>query len=318
MRSCCAVVVLVLACHSAFAEADDGFRILSWNVSEHAFVKHGAAFRSLVRLSEADILLLDEVSPDATREDLQAALSGPEEDDTAHWYIDYGVSGGRQRCVVASRYPLETLPGFSSALAYPLPARNFVEARMSPAAFANPAWQMQGGIPVNGAIATIAGRRLLLVVTDLQCCGDNPNSWQEFRRQVEADKIARHVRQVVDRASIDSLVIAGDFNLVNGNTPLALLQGPYAAQAKPLVAAEPHHLGPRETETWTWDGRGTPFPSGVLDFQLYDAEKLELRESFILDTEDLPADDLRRFDLEPGTSRRISEHRPVVVEFAWQ
>ena len=42
--------------------------------------------------------------------------------------------------------------------------------------------------------------------------------------------------------------------------------------------------------TWTWDGRGTPFPSNTLDYQLYGPQGLEMRSGLILDTEGLTAE----------------------------
>jgi hypothetical protein len=138
------------------------------------------------------------------------------------------------------------------------------------------------------------------VITDLQCCGDTPESWQEFRRRVEAREIRRLIRQVLERTHVDGIVFAGDFNLVNGSFALSLLTGPYRPPDAGLIPAELYHSD--GSSTWTWDGRETPFPSGTLDFQLYSPRSLEMHSGYILDTE----------------SPRTGRHRPLVAEYAWR
>jgi len=306
------------ACSSTGAASDDIVRILSWNVSEHAHVKHPEAFRSLLAIGNADIVLLDEVSPDAGRGELQPLIAAARNDDRKDWQVLWGISGGRQRGVVASRYPLQALPEFSTPLQYSQPERAAIEARMPQTDFARKAYGMDGGIPVNGAIVTVAGRRILLVITDLQCCGEGPDSWQEYRRQLEARIIAASVRRVLAREDVFAVVIAGDFNAVAGRTPLEILSGPYGSPSATLSPAKAIHLGAAAAENWTWDGRGTPFPSGVLDFQLYDPDRFSVRTAIVLDTEDMPVDTLRRHGLDAGASRALSEHRPILVEYGFR
>jgi hypothetical protein len=72
------------------------------------------------------------------------------------------------------------------------------------------------------------------------------------------------------------------------------------------------------SSTWTWDGRGTPFPSSTLDFQLYDSQALELRTGLILDSEDLPPEELEQLGIKHKTSSKLSDHRPLVVEYVWR
>jgi len=83
-----------------------------------------------------------------------------------------------------------------------------------------------------------------------------------------------------------------------------------------MIAAELYH--PDRATTWTWDGRGTPFPSNTLDYQLYGPSGLEMRSGFILDTEQLPAEVLEQYELEIGTVGRTGSHRPLVVEYGWK
>lgn len=317
-----ASAILVLAFASAFSVADeplvanDRIRVLSWNISDDAFVSEQREFRSLLLWADPDIVLLDEVTPSASEEELMKSLDALRPSAIETWTVNFGVSGGRQRCIVASRAPQESLPEFSSIVSYPDADRRYLLEHMSNEDLAYSEYSLDGGIPVNGAIILAGGRRLLTVIADLQCCGNDQGSWQEFRRRAEAREIRRLIRQVLQRTSVDGILVAGDFNLVNGPMPLAVLSGPYSPTGAGLIAAEIYH--PDSSTSWTWDGRRTPFPSATLDYQLYDPQGLTTRSGFILDTEGLPPETLRRHGLESGMSRRTGRHRPLVVEYGWK
>lgn len=314
-------ILLVVAFASAagvaseLAEIDERIRIVSWNISDDAFVSQPRAFRSLLLWANPQIVLLDEVDPSADPENLVDALGAirPDKDET--WNVNVGASGGRQRGLIASRAPLETLPEFSSIVPYPEADMRRVLEGMSPKERANPDWSMKGGIPVNGVVINTGGQRLLAVVADLQCCGDGPESWQEFRRRVEAREIRRLIRQVLQRSSVDGIVLAGDFNMVNSTFPIALLAGPYPLPHSGLIPAELYHSD--GATTWTWDGRRTPFPSNTLDYQLYGPHGLEMRSGFILDSEGISAEMREQLGLEINTSMRTGRHRPLLVEYNW-
>ncbi|MGI9247566.1 MAG: endonuclease/exonuclease/phosphatase family protein [Woeseiaceae bacterium] len=295
--------------------SDRGFRVVSWNISNDAFVSEQQAFRSHLLWADPDIVLLDEVAPSASDEELMKSLVSLRPSDKATWNINFGVSGGRQRCVVASRAPQESLPEFSSKVPYPDVDRHYILEHMSSEERANKGYSMDGGIPVNGAIILTGGRRLLAVIVDLQCCGNSQSSWQEYRRRAEVREIRRLIRQILERTPVDGILIAGDFNVVNGTMPLVVLSGPYSSKHAGLVAAELYH--PDDSSSWTWDGRRTPFPSGTLDYQLYGPQGLVMRSGFILDTERLPLEVLEPYGLESGASAHTGRHRPLVVEYGW-
>jgi hypothetical protein len=307
------LLVSGLAMADSLPEADEGIRVLSLNVAEDSFVTHQAEFRALILRADADIWLLDEVAPWTNAEQLERVLAEPGSDASLH--IDFGRSGGRQVSVIASLFPLESLEEFSGVVPYPEAGRREILRRMSPTDLSNRNWSMDDGIPVNGAVVLVNNRRLLAVVADLQCCGDSPESWQEVRRLVEVREIRRLIRQVLDRITVGGIILGGDFNLVISRDPLQVLTGPYHAPHTKLIPVECYHLD--GSSTWTWDGRGTPFPSGTLDFQLYDSQALALRASFILDSEDLPPEELDRLGIEHKTSSQLSDHRPLVVEYVW-
>lgn len=287
-------------------------RVLAWNVAENAFVRDGAAFRAHVSRAGADLLLLDEVQPavaDAPLADALAPLGG-------RWQLVVGASGGRQRGVVASRLPLAPVPELSGTVPYPAVERARLEARMVAANQARPVYTMADGIPVSGAIVSQGSRRLLAVTVDLQCCGDTPDSWQEERRRIEAREVRQRIGQVLGRTQVDAVIVAGDLNLVNTPTPLITLTGPYPGPHHGLLVAELNHLD--GIENWTWDGRGTPYPSRPIDFLLYGPQALHLRDGHVLDSADLTAAEHAHTELDADASKRLSDHRPLVAVFTWR
>jgi hypothetical protein len=298
------------------AAPENGFRILSWNISLDAYVAEPSEFHSLLRWGDPDIVLLDEVSPAADPAELTKALKDLRPGDNSTWNINFGKSGGRQRGVIATRTRQETLPEFSAIVPYPDDAQQRILAIVPAEKRARVVASMGNGIPVNGAVILMGERRLLTVITDLQCCGDGPGSWEERRRRAEARVIRRLIQQILQRMTVDGIVFAGDFNLVESTFPMTLLTGPYPSQHAGLIPAEIYH--PDGVSTWTWDGRGTRFPSDTLDYQLYGPWGLEMQSGLILDTENLPAEVLERYDLESGTVARTGDHRPLVVEYSWK
>ena len=319
IKPCWIVLTLAFASASSLADerpaANSGMRILSWNISDDAFVAEPEEFQSLLRWADPDIVLLDEVSPSADVEKLHIALDHLRPGDDETWHINVGASGGRQRDIIASRAPQEALPEFSSMIPYPGADRHYILEHMTDRERANPDWSMDFGIPVNAIIILTGGKRLLTVIADLQCCGDDPESWQEYRRRVEAREIRRLIEQVIERTAVDGLIIAGDLNLVNGSAPATILRESYRNCHAGLSAAELYH--PDNVANWTWDGRGMPFPNGILDFQFYCPESFEMRSGFILDTETLAPEALRKHGLESDTSKRTGRHRPLVAEYGW-
>jgi endonuclease/exonuclease/phosphatase family metal-dependent hydrolase len=315
---CWVLLLAVAACASTEASpVDEGVRVLAWNVSDDAFVRDPAAFRALVRKAQADILLLDEVAPSTNENELRDALAGLESDDKGDWNIDFGRSGGRQRGVIASRKLLERMPEFSDIVPYPEAERRRLYDRMVAADELRPNYSMDDGIPVNGAVVLVGERRLLVVTADLQSRGGDPGGWREDRRRVETRAIRRRVRQVLERTTVDGIIVAGDFNAVSTPLPLVIASGPYPAPHHGLIAAELYHLD--GSETWTNHPRpGSPFPPSALDFLLYTPRALDLLEGYILDTEDLPAEELESMGLEPGTVSSLSSHRPLVAEVVWR
>ena len=299
------------------SQADDRtLRIVSWNIAGDAFVTHEEFFLAIIRHSRPDVLVLTEVHPSADAAQLKETLAGIDSRDDRPWNVNFGTSGGRQRDVIASRMPIERTEEFSSIVPYPEKQRQRISTQMTGHNRSWDQFSMAGGIPVNGAIVVADGHRLLVVATDLQCCGGEINDWQEDRRQVEAREIRRLTNQALSKSRADAVIIAGDLNTVATPSPVLLLLGPYMVPHHGLLAAEIFHLDGESA--WTWDGRGTPFQSSILDYQLYGPNGLQLHEAYIFDTEDLDADTLGALGLQADTSRQISPHRPLVVDYSWR
>ena len=73
-------LILTLAWANALSMADElpttdeEIRVMSWNVSDDAFVSEQRAFRSLLLWADPDVVLLDEVAPSASIEELNRSL----------------------------------------------------------------------------------------------------------------------------------------------------------------------------------------------------------------------------------------------------
>jgi hypothetical protein len=317
------VLALLTACVSA-ENRDDALprvTVLSWNVSGVALDAGRDGFKSLMSYADPDLLLLDEVSPRTGIEGVQKALPDGQTftGDAAPgdpWHVSYGPSGGRQRGVIASRYPIEELAEFARILPYPDDAKRLMIERMTAKDRRIHEPRLEDGVAANGAIVLAGSKRLLVVVADLECCGNDPGSWAELKRRVEAKIIRGVVDEVLERTAVDAIILAGDFNLVSTAIPMALLSGPYRLPHSGLIAAELYHRD--GMTTWTWDGRGTPFPSRALDYQLYSPATLRVEGGVILDTEDMDADELEQHGFTQKMMTGLSGHRPLLVEYAWR
>ncbi len=308
------VATAVLFSYGLPAEADDTFRVLSWNISDDAMVDEADEFRAILNWANPDVVLLDEVSPSidpAVLEAHLATLGG----DAADWTVTTGSSGGRQRIWIAARDSITAIKELANIVAYPEDDYQSIKAGMSDSERRNPDWSMDGGIPVGGAVVTLDNRRLLIVGADLQCCGNDPESWQELRRRVEARTLRALIRNTIKEHNIDGVIFGGDFNMVSSTYPLALLLGPYPAPIGGLIPAESYHADGEST--WTWDGRGTPFPSNSLDYQFYSPAVLEWVSGRILDAESVSPEEREAHSLNKGTSLRTGRHRPIVIEYRW-
>ena len=284
-------------------------RVLTWNV-ERAFLQRNADFQRVLRAIDADVLVLDEMASDLSAEQIAAAMPPHR----APWQAVYGTGGGpHQRASIVTTHALERVPAFDR-LAYPearydtwlsiVPAQGQARARAS----------LDAGVAAVGGVVAVDGRRLLVVGLDLQCCGSTPEGPEEARRRFEAQSIRDAIDRMAATLDVDGILVAGDFNAVQGSAPVDLLsRGPDASTS--LTAVSARHRG--HAVDWTWSGEGTPFPSGRLDFVLH-SDALVPLQAQVFASEDLDAQTRAALGVTPALSQSLSPHRPVVVDFGWR
>jgi endonuclease/exonuclease/phosphatase family metal-dependent hydrolase len=322
------LVVLCVAPGLAFSQAggaaasrpvisrspDVAFRVLSWNVSGSAFTEQSADYRKILRLLDPDILLLDEIEGGRTPEEIAAVVRGIRGGRDTTWHMVIGAGGGYQRGVVLSRLPVSPVPAFA-LLSYPADAMAELRSLMDDSTWTRTKPNLDAGIPAGAAIIDLGRRRILAVTVDLQSGAGTPN-WQEARRLIEVREIQNALQQVLRTTRVDAVLMAGDFNAVTTIMPLARITNPYPEPHFAIVPAQAIHLD--GSESWTWDGRGTPYPTQALDFSLYSPVSLEPLNAFAFSTEDLSPGALAEADLQVGTSRLVSDHLPIVVDYRWR
>jgi endonuclease/exonuclease/phosphatase family metal-dependent hydrolase len=294
--------------------AETAFRVLSWNVSGGDFTKHSAEGRKILRLLDPDILLLDEVEGGRTTEQIAAIVRGLRGANDNRWHMVIGGGGGRQRGVILSRHPVSAVPAFAF-LRYPESSLTKLRPLMDDATWTAMKPTFDAGIAVAAGIVELGRRRVLAVAVDLQSGAGMPD-WQEARRLIEIDEIRTALQQTLKSARVDGVLLAGDFNSVSTVMPLVRITNPYPEPHVALVPAQAMHLD--GLEWWTWDGRGTPFPTQALDFSLYSPDTLTPINALAFSTEDLSPDALAAAALQTGTSRRVSDHLPIVVDYRWR
>ncbi len=318
MKRLYAWLLVLVACGTAAAPATlprapgTDLRVLAWNVSRENFYEHADAFAKVLTAIDADVLILDEMSGDRAAHHVMRVLRrlGRER---PRWRVSYGSSGYNQRAVIAYRGGIRALSQFESL---PYPA-TFVESMRGQALA--PRWRSEldqslaGGIGAHGAVLDIGGKRLLVIGVDLQCCGDTDDAWEERRRIVESTQIRRRLNQATARNRVDAVIVGGDFNTTRGPGPVRALQGKEKAKLRLEVVASRHANG----ETWTWDGRDTPYESKQIDYLLHD-RGLKVLSSVIFDPESMPANEVDALGLTREFLRPLSAHRPVVADFAWR
>jgi len=290
------------------------FRVLSWNVDRTAHIRDRDAFRALVGAVDPDLFLLSEVADTTSAAQVRAALRGLRGPADTVWHVAFGRGGGYQRSVTAARVPVAVAPAFDS-IPYPAEDRDRLLALVADSSRPAARAALDVGVATNASVVMVAGRRVLVVVADLQCCGSSTDGWQEQRRRVEARILHRAIRTTLARGRVDAVVVGADLNLVTGGAPLDTLLQPLDRRQGALAATAPKHV--TGSQDWTWRGVDSPFPPSRLDYVLYSARTLVVRRAFVLETEDLHADELGRRGLEAGSSQRLSDHRPVIADFAW-
>jgi endonuclease/exonuclease/phosphatase (EEP) superfamily protein YafD len=120
----------------------------------------------------------------------------------------------------------------------------------------------------------------------------------------------------LNRIEVDGVLLGGDLNLVGTERPLQLLLEPLPSHYGSLEPVYAKHLDGKTD--WTWDGRGSRFPSSQLDFAFYNASQLEVIRAFIFDTETMSSVLREKHGLDLDISKTLSDHRPIFVDYRWR
>lgn len=291
------------------------FRAVVWNVSREHFFEQREGFIAVLDAIDADLVVLDEMPADRDAQAVIAILGALDRPGDPPWQAVYGSSGDNQRAVIAVRGQASPLASFRH-LPYPPSYLAWARRlRLPPAQQQRLLRNLAAGIAAGAAEVRIGERRLLVVGVDLQCCGDSDDAWEEKRRFVEVRAIRRLLEQAWDARQPSAVIVAGDLNAVRGRRIVRALQGSEARPARQLLVAPARHADGEST--WTWDGRGTPFPSRPIDFLLHSRE-LESLQALVFDSETMSEAQRRQLGLAADQMRGLSEHRPVVVDLRWR
>jgi len=287
------------------------FRVLSWNVSRENFYERSTQFRAVLRAIDADILIIDEMPAAADESKMVTALAGLG-NASGDWQVVYGISGYRQRSTIASQLPMQRLSGFDHLQYSEQLAQQWL-ATTTDTSREKMRRSIAAGMAQVGALIDANGGQVLTVGLDFECCGSGGDSREESMRRDEAAKLRAALDLEISRHSGQGIVVGGDFNAVNGPAPLLLVQGKEDLPGHLSIAKAVQFDG---IDLWTWDGRGTPFASGRLDYQMHN-DRLRVVSSWVFDTADLTTEQQRRLGLQGIQMSELSQHRPVVVDYAW-
>jgi endonuclease/exonuclease/phosphatase family metal-dependent hydrolase len=300
-------------------------RVVSWNVSGDDFLRYTDSFARVLGALLPDVVLLDEVPPEATPEWLRSFFSriGSRRASTPGWHVLVGAEGGRQRGVIAARSPVSGLAEFER-VPYPRSTLEVV-AGVREEDLAKESWRALqevaenaagGGVPTLGGLVTRDQGRVFAVTLDLICCGNREGSPHDRVRRLETTAIHDASRRTLARLAPDAVIVGGDFNLVGSPDPLDLMAEGLDPDGSDLVVADALQLDGLSSATWE-STRG-PFPPGQLDYLLYSASSLDLLQAFVLDTRDVALDERGRLDLRETDTERASDHLPLVADFRWR
>jgi endonuclease/exonuclease/phosphatase family metal-dependent hydrolase len=269
---------------------DNTWRVVSWNTEYASLLKKPESFARILRLLDPDIVLLQEITQEVTRANLENwfQMHAPKKENES-WQVAFRTIRGRLSPAIATRFPLalETLEGFPFEDPHP----GFLAAEID-----------------------IEGKTVLLGSIHLPCCG-YLGSKRDINREREAGLIAEWLQTRLNKQPPAAIVMGGDLNLVGGFQPLDILCSDNDIDGTDLVAAHPMHLNGRWDCTWTDPGQ--PFTPGRLDYVVHSDSTLQCVHSFVFDSADLNPEELARFQLRSSDSRESSDHFPLVLDYRW-
>ncbi|RKE97947.1 T9SS type A sorting domain-containing protein [Ichthyenterobacterium magnum] len=171
------------------------------------------------------------------------------------------------------------------------------------------------------------GTDLLFTNAHLSCCGADVN------RQDQADQYAAFILDAKSAGGDITLpantpfVYGGDLNLVGFSQQLTTLKtgdiqdtasygvgDPLDWDDSDLTEQNCLQTDIRMNYTWRSDGQG--FPPGKLDFIIFSDYTLTAEKSFVLQTEEMPANRLALYGFDLLDTSSASDHFPVITDFS--
>jgi hypothetical protein len=289
-------------------------RVVSWNVGREDLFQQPEAFGAILRALAPDLLLLDEVAGGLSAQEVEALLNRILPGDPP-WRAVYGVSGGSQRGVIATRGTVRPIPPFDRPIPYPDTAIALVP-RDAPRREHD--WlrsRLDAHVPATGALLEVDGRRIIAVTVDLESGGAAGGPKDRLRR-IEAAAIRDAAREAFIAGTpdgIDGILLAGDLNLVGTREPLDILAAP-AGDGPAFMAARPLRLD--GSSATTWENPEEPFTPGRLDFLIHHPAGTAITGGFVFSSADLSPAWRARHGLMAETSR-VTDHLPVVTDLRW-
>ncbi len=261
-------------------------RLLTWNVFNDGLTDslRQPAFRNILQAIRPDVLVLNECwnTPEPQLKDL-LTLWLPDQSKT--WYVEKLGEGN----MLASRYEIRST------------------------------WKIHTNDNIAAFLLNTAmpGLQEFLVLNcHLTCCNNEGDRLLETAAIISF--LAEHftIGKSGKKLSVP-VVMAGDFNLVEGNEPYKNLM------AKPSPASGRNNSWfkdaiPRQTDrpmAYTWRDASKIFSPSRLDYIFYSHENLSLIKSFVLTSGPMSDSRLRQYGLSRHDTRLASDHLPVVADF---
>jgi endonuclease/exonuclease/phosphatase family metal-dependent hydrolase len=287
-------------------------RITFWNVSRSAYLERPEPFARVLSAIGADIIVLDEVPPTTSADEVARFLHDAFITDS--WNVYFSEGGDDQRTVIASRSPLQVAEPFRRIPWSDHDVETLVAMSDAEDAEAQVRKWLRDSVPTGGVVMSVNDRTLLVVGVDMQCCGGYETP-QDRRRMIEAEAINRAIRETLATTRVHGVIVGGDFNLVGDPAVLAITGSQAAPDGQSLQRVRALQLDGLTDATWA--NPDEPFVPGRLDNVLYSAGSLEVRRAFVFDSSDLTRRWQAWHGVRPGDSADSSDHFPVVVDFGW-
>ncbi len=185
------------------------------------------------------------------------------------------------------------------------------------------AWIIAEGHRMSAVLVSVhkyGFNEMLVINYHLRCCEADDERLREAFALDAFLADAQTPGGVIDLSPNTPFYLSGDMNLVGSYKPMDVLlgEGVNSARGNDWDGSALLQLVPSHTEhatATTWRDIRKPFSPSRLDYFLYSGYTLIPVKSFILATEEMPAETLTKYGLTSEDTKLASDHLPVVVDF---